>query len=58
MDAFTRVDAQLAFRFRMGESRGRVALVAQNLGSDYPEFNINNRFETRLYLTAQLELPE
>ncbi len=58
VDAFTRVDAQLAFRFRMGESRGRVALVAQNLGSDYPEFNINNRFETRLYLTAQLELPE
>src|SRR5690606_15919964 len=56
--AFTRIDAQATWRFRIGPSRGRLQLVAQNLGGDYHEFNRENRFETAFYLRAQVELPD
>lgn len=58
LDAFTRVDARLSYGFQVGDSRGKLSLVAQNLGSDYPEFDVNNRFQTRLFLVAEMELPE
>jgi iron complex outermembrane receptor protein len=57
IDDFTRVDAQVTYRFSLGSSRGHLRVVAQNLGGDYPEFNINNRFETRLFLEARVNLP-
>jgi iron complex outermembrane recepter protein len=55
--AFTRVDAQTTWRFRVGSSRGQLQLVAQNLGGDYHEFNRENRFETAVYLHARVDLP-
>lgn len=58
IDNFTRVDAQLAYSFQIGRSHGSIRLVAQNLGSDYSEFNTNNVFETRYFIAAQMELPE
>lgn len=56
--AFTRIDAQATWRFQIGPSRGRLQLVAQNLGGDYQEFNRENRFETAFYLRARVELPD
>ncbi|MDY0070176.1 MAG: TonB-dependent receptor [Porticoccaceae bacterium] len=56
-DSFTRVDAQLAWRFSAGHSDGVVKLVAQNLGSNYAEFDPTNQFETRVFLSAEVNLP-
>ncbi|MFA5629889.1 MAG: TonB-dependent receptor [Porticoccaceae bacterium] len=58
IDAFTRVDAQLAYRFQVGRSAASVRFIVQNLGETYSEFNANNLFETRYFLTVNLELPE
>ena len=55
---FTRVDAQVTWRFRLGASPGEVQLLAQNLGGDYPEFNRENQFETAFYLRARIDLPD
>ncbi len=57
-DAITRVDAQLRYCFTLGATEGDIRLIAQNIGEDYSEFNDNNLFQTRYYLTVQLELPE
>jgi len=57
IDAFTRVDAQLAYYFDLQGVAGSLRLAAQNLGSTYSEFNDNNLFQTRYFLTLQLELP-
>lgn len=56
-DSFTRVDAQLAWRFQVGPNDGTVKLVAQNLGSNYAEFDPTNQFETRIFLSAEVNLP-
>jgi len=55
--SFTRVDAQLIYKFNLERANGNIRFVAQNLGSDYTEFNDNNIFETRFFITAELELP-
>lgn len=56
-DSFTRVDAQLAYDFSLGSSVGNLKLVAQNIGSNYAEFNPENQFETRLFLVAEVTFP-
>ncbi|MGV6806793.1 MAG: TonB-dependent receptor plug domain-containing protein [bacterium] len=57
IDEYIRVDAQLRYGFQWGNNSGSIALVGQNLGGDYSEFSRNNVFETRFYLTVQMELP-
>ncbi|MFA5493228.1 MAG: TonB-dependent receptor plug domain-containing protein [Porticoccaceae bacterium] len=57
IDSFTRVDAQLAYRFALGSSTGALKLVAQNLGSNYAEFDTHNLFETRVFLSVEVTLP-
>lgn len=58
MDGFSRVDARLSYRFEIGGARGAVSLIAQNLGADYEEFNDNNHFTTRYFLTVQMAMPQ
>jgi len=58
IDAFTRVDAQLAYHFRWYRSAASVRFIVQNIGDAYSEFNVNNRFETRYFLSMTVELPE
>lgn len=57
IESFTRVDAQLAYKFVLGSSTGSVKLVAQNLGSTYAEFDTHNLFETRMFLAVEVTLP-
>ena len=56
IDAYTRVDLRLAKTFKLGNSIAELALVAQNLGDDYTEFQQRNRFETRTFITFNLAL--
>jgi len=55
--SYTRVDGRIARKFKLGESKGDVALVMQNLGGDYQEFRKENVFDTRAYLQFSLSLP-
>ena len=57
IDEYTRVDAQLTYRFKLGRSNGKVQLIAQNLTDDYSEFNKNNKFEARYFLSLNVDLP-
>ncbi len=55
--SYTRVDTRLAKRFKVGASKGDLALLIQNLGRDYREFRVDNVFETRAYFQFSLSLP-
>lgn len=57
IDGFLRTDAQLAYDFTVGQHTGRIRLIGQNLGGDYEEFIDNNRFQTRVFVSAELDLP-
>lgn len=52
---YRRWDARLAYDFRLGARRGQAALVAQNLGNTYKEYNNDNAFRTRIQATLNLE---
>ena len=54
---FSRIDAQLSFKFLLGGSPAKVQAIAQNLASDYSEFSQNNVFETRFYINVEVGLP-
>lgn len=56
-EQFTRFDAQATYRFQLGKSRATLQLVGQNLFDDYTEFNEENLFETKVFLRANIELP-
>lgn len=47
--AYTRWDARLARRWKWQGHEIEAALVGQNLGSDYEEFRLENRFSRRVY---------
>ncbi len=53
--ATTRTDFRLAKAMRWGTSRGEVALVVQNLGSPYPDFDPAFSFQRRAFVTLRLE---
>lgn len=57
-DAITRIDAQVSYRFNLGSAAGKIRLVAQNLGDDYSEFNDNNVFGTRFFISAEMDFPD
>jgi iron complex outermembrane receptor protein len=57
LPGYTRVDGRIARNFKLGESKGDIALVMQNLGGDYEEFREDNVFETRAYVQLSLSLP-
>ena len=57
IDEFTRIDAQITYRFKVGSSSGKLQLIGQNLGEDYKEFFEENVFETRVLLKATLDFP-
>lgn len=56
-EQFTRLDAQATYRFQVGTSEATLQLVGQSLFDDYTEFNAENLFETKVFLKAQIELP-
>ena len=56
LQPISRTDLRLAKRFRLGATRGELAVVEQNLGSPYNDFN-NHFFFTRcLFTTVSLQL--
>jgi len=52
--AYTRWDARLARRWKWQGHEVEAALVGQNLGSDYEEFRLENRFSQRVYGSLSL----
>ena len=57
IDEFSRIDAQLSFKFSLGGSPAKLQVIAQNLGNDYSEFSQNNVFESRLYIKMEVGFP-
>ena len=53
--AMTRTDLRLGRPFRVGASRGEVAVVVQNLGAPYSDFRANFQFQRRAFVTFTLE---
>jgi len=52
--AFTRIDARLARKWKWQGSEVEAALVGQNLGEDYQEFRDTNVFSRRVYGSLSL----
>ena len=48
-EAFTRIDARLAKRWKLQGHPVELAVVGQNLGDDYEEFRDTNMFSRRVY---------
>lgn len=57
IDEITRVDAHITQSLTIGRYSGELRLVAQNLTEDYSEFNEENVFNSRYFVTFNLELP-
>ncbi|HAD08991.1 MAG TPA: hypothetical protein DCF62_05885 [Porticoccaceae bacterium] len=57
IDEFTRVDVHISRSLRLSRYAGELCLVVQNLTEDYSEFNDENVFGSRYFLTFNLELP-
>jgi hypothetical protein len=57
--SYKRLDARLAKRFKLDGLNGQIALVWQNLGDSYTEFNSRNPpdnvFDRRAYVHFQLD---
>jgi len=50
-----RTDLRLAKAMRWGSRRGELALVVQNLGSDYADFKKEHLFQKQAFITLRLE---
>jgi iron complex outermembrane recepter protein len=55
VDAYTRLDMRLSRGFRLGTTRGEVALVIQNAGSEYSDYRPDREMGTRSYASIELE---
>lgn len=53
--SYNRVDIRLAKSFQAARSEAEVELVAQNLFSEYQEFDLKNDFGTRVFLRLSLD---
>ncbi|WP_210397207.1 TonB-dependent receptor plug domain-containing protein [Motiliproteus sediminis] len=56
LPGYTRLDLRLARQFDLGGQAATLALVVQNLGSSYREYQQRNLFDTRTLLTFNLTL--
>jgi len=56
LQPISRTDLRLAKRFRLGATRGELAVVVQNLGSPYNDFNNHFFFTRRLFTTLSFHL--
>lgn len=50
------LDARLAWKLRMGASRGELAVVGQNLTGDYAEYHRGAVLDKRFYTTLSLDI--
>jgi len=57
IDEYTRLDSHVTFRFALGRNSGKLQLVAQNITEDYSEFNEENIFGSRYFISFSLDLP-
>jgi iron complex outermembrane receptor protein len=55
VDAYRRLDLRIARRFRFGETRGEFAVVVQNAGDRYQDFNPDQYFDQRSFITFDME---
>ena len=49
-----RTDVRLGLPLQFGRQRGEMALVVQNLGAPYQDFNGSFQFQRRAFVTLQL----
>jgi iron complex outermembrane receptor protein len=56
LDDHHRVDVRLARDFKLGTTQAEFAVVAQNLGNEYPEYQPSLQFDTRAWATLELHL--
>jgi iron complex outermembrane receptor protein len=56
LDAQIRTDLRLAHSFRLGETRGELALTVQNLNHPYTEFVQAFQFDRRVFATLRFDL--
>lgn len=57
IDQYTRLDGHITFSFVLGRNPGKLQLVAQNITEDYSEFNEENIFASRYFVSLSLDLP-
>lgn len=57
VDDFARPDLRLAKTLQLGSTAARLALIVQNLGVFYQEFNAENTFDTCVFGRVSLDLP-
>ncbi|WP_455217537.1 TonB-dependent receptor plug domain-containing protein [Kaarinaea lacus] len=55
VDAYTRLDLRLARRMRFTGVNGELALVVQNAGDEYEDFRTGHIFDSRTFVTLQLD---
>jgi iron complex outermembrane receptor protein len=54
LEGYQRIDLRLAQQIKLGGHRSEVALVAQNIGGSYLDYNKNNEIERRIYMTLRV----
>lgn len=57
IDEYTRLDSHITFKFVLGNNTAQLQLVAQNITEDYPEFNEENIFGSRYFVSFSVDLP-
>lgn len=53
--AYHRLDARLAKNFQLGQDKGEIALIAQNINNSYQDFQIENELRNRAYLELKIQ---
>ncbi|HEX5635609.1 MAG TPA: TonB-dependent receptor, partial [Gammaproteobacteria bacterium] len=55
MPAYDRTDARLARRFKSGKDNGEIAVIAQNIGNHYQDFQYENEIREQIYLELKIQ---
>ncbi|MDQ1363466.1 MAG: iron complex outerrane recepter protein [Pseudomonadota bacterium] len=53
--AYHRLDARLARHFRVGQDKGEIALIAQNMNNKYQDFQTENELRDRIFVELKIE---
>ena len=55
LDNYTQLDLRLSHQFRLSDSRANLAFIIQNIGGEYTDFTPGQYFNTRGFVTFQLD---
>lgn len=54
LDSYTHLDLRLARQFKLTDTRNELGLVIQNIGGEYADFAPNQYYNTRAFITFQM----